>query len=110
MNSTEQLRGILDEAAVIYEQRDQQYGDQWKKYGYRGTLYNARRKIERAWETLWNAAPVGQIEVTTFEEAERHYAPDDMPDVDDLLDTINYCAMTIMEVRAGNRDGTGGWW
>jgi len=94
-SSIEQLRDILNEAADIYERRDKQYGDQWKKYGWRGALYNARRKVERAWEQLWDHDPTVTL--------------DDDP-TDDLLDTINYCAMCIMEVRAGNRDGTGGWW
>ncbi len=97
-NSIEDIRKVLDQAGDIYELRHPNYGDQWKKYGWRGALYNARRKVERAWAQLWNAA-----------EPSPEYK-EDMPGVDDLLDTINYCAMAILEVRNGNRDGTGKWW
>jgi hypothetical protein len=92
---TVEIGYILDEALAIYEERSKLYGDQWRKYGWRGCLYNARRKVERAWEHLWNR------------ETERPTVHDD---VDDLLDTINYCAMAIKSVREGNRDGKGGWW
>lgn len=96
---------ILSRAASIFAQRQEQYGDQWKQYGWRGCLYNARRKAERAWRTLWNAKP-DMVEVTAFQDREPHLVPGTMPDTDDLYDLINYAAMAIMAVADNNRDGT----
>lgn len=95
--SVAELRNILKEAGDIYAARHPHYGDQWRKYGWRGCLYSGRRKIERAWTQLWNKEP-------------EYVKEGEVGGVDDLLDTINYCAMAVMEVRRGNRDGEGIWW
>lgn len=96
MTSTEQLREILEEAAQIYDDRNTKRGDLWKQRGWRGALYDVRVCAERAWAHLWRA-PAGGKDIATH-------------DVDDLLDCINYCAMAIIAVREGNRDGVARWW
>ncbi len=97
--TTERIRAILNEAADIYDDRHPHYGDQWRKYGWRGALYSARRKVERAWAQLWDAPaePVEDEEQGTN-------------GTDDVLDAIVYLAMAVLEAREGNRDGTGEWW
>lgn len=107
----DRLEQVLARAAAIYAERERAYGGQWKKYGWRGAIYNARRKVERAFTTLWNAEP--RAEVTFHPDETTTQKPGvfaDPIDVDDLLDTINYCAMAIMQVEDGNRDGAGSWW
>lgn len=88
---------VLDEALAIYKERNARYGDAWRRSGWRGTLTDLRRKIERAWSFLWHADP------------EQVDGPDDI-DVDDLMDIINYAVFSIRAIREGNRDGHGGWW
>lgn len=92
-----ELAAVLNEALAIYAERQKSYGQQWRKYGVKGALYSARRKIERAWAQLWDGP------------AESHPLAG-VSGVDDLLDTINYAAMAILCVRSGNRDGEGAWW
>lgn len=87
---------VFDHCMGILKARQASYGSQWKKYGWRGALYNARRKVERAWAQLWDAEPDSPTG--------RHMG------VDDLYDTINYCAMTLLAIEEGNRDGEGDWW
>lgn len=91
---------VLEEALDIYLKRHPHYGDQWKKYGWRGAIYNARRKVERMWAQLWNAEPSDAVAEATKQ----------VSGVDDGLDTIVYLAMAIVAVREGNRDGMGAWW
>jgi hypothetical protein len=83
---------VMIEALNIYRERNRKYKDNWRRYGWRGCLYDLRRKVERAWDLLWNAEDTEQL------------------DVDDLLDVINYAAITVRAVRELNRDGTGRWW
>lgn len=88
-------QNVLTRAMEIYEERNIKYEDAWKQSGWRGALFDARKKVERAWTHLFYAdsVPTG-----------------DPHDVDDLIDTINYCAFAIRAIEDGNRDGQGGWW
>lgn len=85
---------VLQQAFKMFKKRDESYADSWKVYGWRGALYNVRRKAERAWAQLWN------LDTSSYQDS----------DEDDLLDIINYAAMTIQCMREGNRNGTNGWW
>jgi hypothetical protein len=87
-------QNILEHALSIMSTRDPQYGDSWKNYGWRGAIFNMRRKAERVWHVLFN-------------QPDDHHLPGDE---DDLLDIINYCAMAIACMRECNRDGRNGWW
>lgn len=105
--SVQEMKQIFDEALEIYAERQRSYGNQWKKYGWRGALYSCRRKVERAWAQLWDQDPASAAERADSD------VPGSSPGAsgaDDLLDTINYAAMTIVCVRQGNRDGEGKWW
>lgn len=82
---------ILAEAFNVHHQREKKYKSMFKRYGWRGCLFQARCSLERAWEVFWPARD---------DHAKQE-------NVDDLIDTINYCAMAIQEIRARNRDG---WW
>lgn len=100
--SVADVRDVLTEALAIYEQRHPHYGDQWKKYGWRGAIYNARRKVERMWAQLWDSEPEATAVIAKNEGG--------VGGIDDGLDTIVYLAMAIVAVREGNRDGMGAWW
>jgi hypothetical protein len=98
--SNQEHEAVLMEALEIYKERNAKYGDAWRRSGWRGTLTDLRRKIERAWTFLWHAEP------TPFG------SPDHEANVetDDLFDIINYAVFSIRAHREGNRDGYGGWW
>jgi hypothetical protein len=109
--SVKEHEAVLMEALAIYRERNAKYGDAWRRSGWRGTLTDLRRKIERAWSFLWNAEPGERVEVTAFQDKDPSYvAGEGMPDFDDVFDIINYAAFTIRAGREGNRDGYGGWW
>jgi len=97
-----ELRAVLEEAACIFDERGKARGNLFKRHGWRGCLYDLRVCAERAWAVLWHYTPPPLPEVGN--------EVDEPDPVDELLDCINYAAMAIMEVRAGNRDGVGGWW
>jgi hypothetical protein len=81
---------VLCEALEIYGERNATRKDNWRKQGWRGPLYDLRDKVERVWDTFWNAEP---------ETA-------DGADMDDVLDSINYAAILVRAVRLGDRDGS----
>ncbi len=91
---------VLMEALAIYKERNAKYGDAWRRSGWRGTLTDLRRKIERAWVSLWHAEPL-PCESPDHDRREQ---------TDDLFDIINYAVFSIRAHREGNRDGYGGWW
>ena len=110
---------VLEMAMEVYKKRNARYGDAWRRSGWRGTLTDLRRKIERAWSFLWHAEPVeqpkeGEIRIRTDDVdiddlVDIINRPEDV-DIDDLVDIINYAAFSIRAIKEGNRDGYGGWW
>lgn len=80
---------VLLEALAIYADRNVTRKDNWRKQGWRGPLYDLRDKVERAWDLLWD-----------------YDTPGPEPDLDDVLDSINYAAILVRAVRSGDRDGT----
>lgn len=87
----EQAR-VLMEALVIFGEKNAKYKDNWRRQGFRGPLYDLRRKVERMWDEFWHK------EVREDEEL----------DVDDGLDVINYAGILVRALREGDRDGK--WW
>ena len=85
---------MLVRALKVYAERNVKYRDNWRRKGWRGALFGARLALERAWDALWSAEPGRTVS--------RNKTPHD---VDDLIDTINYAAMTARLVEAGDRDG-----
>jgi hypothetical protein len=90
---------IFMEALTIYDQRNAQYKDNWRRMGWRGCLVRVRERAERLWDKLWDAPP------RVAGEAVMPYQPHDL---DDAIDLINFCGFLIRSVREGDRDGT--WW
>lgn len=90
-----QMESIFLEALEVFRKRNAVYHDAWKRSGWRGLMFDIRKKVERAWDALWDADPTPSGEPN---------------DVDDLLDMINYAACAMRAIREGNRDGVGGWW
>ena len=84
----DQLRVLLN-AASLFAERNEGYRDNWKRQGWRGSLFKLRLKVERAWDVLW-AWPLDE----------------DEPNPDDLLDAINYAAFAVRQLRDGDRDGS----
>lgn len=89
--STQAQERILMKALAIYEERNEKYNDNWRRFGWRGCLFRLRERVERAWDHLWG-----------YDLA----AVPDPPDLDDLYDLINFAAFTIRAVEEGNRDGS----
>lgn len=81
---------VLLEALKVYDERNVKYKDNWKRFGWRGCLFRLRERTERAWDDWFH----GDVDI------------DEMPDVDDLIDLINFAAFTIRAIREGNRDGS----
>jgi hypothetical protein len=89
---------IMERALNIMVERDPKYHDSWKNYGWRGAIFNMRRKAERVWHLMFNLDP-NDLNTDTMHR-----------DVDDLYDIINYATMAVQCIEDANRDGTDGWW
>lgn len=86
--SVKQQQAVFEEALSLFAERNAGYQDNWKRQGWRGSMFKLRLKVERAWEVLWSADPArGEA------------------GIDDLLDAINNAAFAIRSIRDGNRDG-----
>lgn len=96
-DSERQQADILLEALAVYAERNARYNDNWKRQGWRGSLFKLRLKVERIWDVWW-AMPLvherGGLGTTR---------PD--ADVDDVLDVINNAVFAVRCIRDGNRDG-----
>lgn len=99
---------VLSKALYVYEQRNQKYKDNWRRFGWRGCIFRLRERVERLWDHLWDAPPGEPIDVTEFSGEEKHLRTTADQDIDDALDLINFAAFTVRAVREGNRDGS--WW
>lgn len=109
--SAQEQYAVLEEALDIYLERHRARGDLWVRYGWRGALHEARVACERAWRRWFSAEPVVVVERRELPIDQREPVSHAVDlEVDELLDTINYAAMAIRAIRAGNRDGTAGWW
>lgn len=90
--STAVQRNIFTKALQIYEDRNNLYHDNWRRFGWRGCMFRIRERSERAWDALWDAPAANP--------------PQEI--VDDLLDLMNFAAFCIRAIEEGNRDGQ--WW
>lgn len=91
VSEAEQLTVLLD-AFLIFRERNARYHDVWQQSGWRGSLYDLRKKVTRLWATFWQGKP---------SDAQR-------ADVDDALDTINYAVFFIRNMRQNNEYGSWG--
>lgn len=84
--SRDQVWGVMAEALEIFDQKNQDYGDAWRKNGWRGNLPRIFEKADRVKELLWRADP-------------RTPAVNDESAVNTLLDMVNSLAFTIINLR-----------
>jgi hypothetical protein len=82
----EQMKVML-EAFGIFMVRNSRYVDEWKRTGWRGMLFEARKKISRVWQVFWN----GRQEKV----GDSQY--------DDVFDAINYMVFFIRQHREKGR-------
>lgn len=94
-NTADKIKAVLEEAQKKFVSRNKEHKDSWKREGIKGCVYNVRRKAERAWDVLWNADHDVDEEFKDF------------PSRDDLIDLINYSALTILAVEYKEQ---GDWW
>lgn len=80
---------VFAEAFLIFIQRTDRHGSSWKQSGWRGALFDSRKKMDRLWqEFMINEEPP--------------------PDLDSALDLLNFVAFFVRG-RANNIEGTWGW-
>lgn len=89
---------VMLEALRIYERKNVQYKDNWKRMGWRGMLVRVRERAERLWDSLWNH----EASLTDS------HLPASDGKLDDAIDLINFACFLVRAVRDGNRDGS--WW
>lgn len=95
--ATKKQEEVLMRALKIYEERNEKYKDNWRRFGWRGCIFRMRERVERAWDALWDHEIPDATDATIN--------PADAS-IDDLLDLINFAAFTIRAIEEGNRDGS----
>jgi hypothetical protein len=68
---------VLLRALQVFAARNERYQDQWKTSGWRGALYDLRKKADRLFRQYWGGAPTPGA------------------DEDDAIDAINFAAFFI---------------
>lgn len=86
---------VMIEALLVYSERNLSYKDNWKKMGWRGMLVRSRERVERLWDDFWGREPIPD-------------GVDELFNVDDAIDLINFACFFIRATRENNRDGS--WW
>ena len=86
--SRDQVWGVMAEALETFDQKNRDYGDAWRKNGWRGNLPRIFEKADRVKELLWRADP-------------RTPAVNDESAVNTLVDMLNSIAFTIINLREG---------
>jgi hypothetical protein len=77
---------VFAEALVTFDEKNADYGDAWRKNGWRGNLPRIFEKIERVRELLWRADP-------------RTPAVSDETAIKTLIDMLNSIAFTVINLR-----------
>jgi hypothetical protein len=89
-SQVEQL-AVLLEAFAVFVERNKRYRDVWKKSGWKGSLFDIRKKVTRMWSVFWHGHP--------DEKAK---------ECDDAIDSINFAAFFVRNVRDNNELGDWG--
>ena len=84
------VEGVIAEALSLYRQKNRDYSDAWRRQGWAGNVARVLSKAARLKNMLWRDQP----QMGTEETVE-----------DTLLDMINLCAFTIINIRENNRWG-----
>jgi hypothetical protein len=82
-----QLR-VMMEAFAIFVERNGRYRDEWRRTGWRGAMFEMRKKISRVWQVFWAGKATK--------------APDLL--YDDALDAINFTCFFIRLHREAGPD------
>lgn len=90
--SRQQVWDVFAEALKIFDAKNADYGDAWRKHGWRGNLPRLFEKAERVKELLWRDNP-------------RTPEVGDETAVDTLVDMLNSLAFTIINLREGVQYG-----
>lgn len=86
-----QLRVLL-EALRKFGERNERYKDVWKESGWKGSLFDMRKKLTRLWRVFWRDQPIQTIDL----------------ECDDAYDLINFTAFFIRNVKDDNQWGQWG--
>lgn len=81
-STVEQASEIFSQCLKIMMERNAHHRGSWEREGWKGTLFNVRRKLERVWDRFWKS-----------NEAQS--------DLDDAYDLINYTALMIIAMEQG---------
>jgi hypothetical protein len=92
---------VMYDALLIYEQRNENYKDNWRRMGWRGVLVRIRERAERLWDVYWWDGE----DVTDLED--RMYPP---RNVDDAIDLINFAAFFVRGMNGHEATRDGSWW
>ncbi len=90
--SVEQL-AVLMEAFAIFQERNGRYRDEWRRTGWRGALFETRKKVSRVWQCFWTGA-------STKDPAMLY---------DDVFDAINFMIFFVRLHRDGGDADWGEW-
>lgn len=98
MSSHDIQEQIFMEALVIFNERQERYGDEvWQASGWRGMLVDMRKKLDRLWAEYYNLDNTGKhINAESY-------------DLDSAYDLLNFTVFFIRQVRANQRDGEWPW-
>lgn len=84
--SREQVWAVFSEALQTFDQKNLDYGDAWRRSGWRGNLPRIFEKVDRVRELLWRPDP-------------RTPAVNDESAVNTLVDLMNSIAFTVINLR-----------
>lgn len=83
---------VLLGAFEKFVQRNERYKDVWRESGWKGSLFDMRKKLTRIWRVFWRSEPEQQIDL----------------ECDDAYDLINFTAFFIRNVKDDNQWGQWG--
>lgn len=85
--SARQVEAVFQEALALFRQKNESYGDSWRRQGWRGNLSRILEKADRLRTMLWNAKSI----TMAGDESTRQTA----------LDMLNSLAFFIINTDGG---------
>ena len=83
---------VLIGAFEKFVERNARYQDVWRESGWKGSLFDMRKKLTRIWRVFWRGEPTAQIDL----------------ECDDAYDLINFTVFFIRNVKDDNQWGQWG--
>lgn len=90
IDDPDKVEQVIAEAVALYRRKSQNYGQAWRSQGWAGNVARVLSKATRIKNMLWRETPQTDQDETVE---------------DTLLDLINLCAFTIINLREQNRWG-----